>query len=1230
MFRVMREFVNLTLALSLALSLPCPVVAQGKGNMPADISPEEFERHKRDSLLAYYASLDHEMPEVAKIALEPAEDLWVIKEGELLDNDPFFMRTQGWQSAAQPCAEDICFSKDPKGNLNLVMAGEANALNLKQPLTPILETSKYLFLSADSDQIFRDRMAGDQNPGEGVFYIAKGDLLFAGEKKMPVPVFYFPLPGNGWTGKNDHAFEFAIADKVVLYNKSGFGLPIDTEDIELLEKNSRQNLVLSQLFGFLDGNVDRRGVALPKPHTTMLFGTGLSGQTTDAAMKAATFGKIDLSILPKAYADETAAVAKPKPSLRERIMDEIRYRAIQLQTLGVPDKNAPPKPAKKEKDEEADGDFWLKMGILGGMLGFTGTTVALTYDPVNFTGMITEDTPKNLASIAQKVGIVAVASVAMKYSIFKAKFDEIYPKAPDATLIQKLHQEHKGIMTSLAHGFYFSMSAIPTTMRHTLEFLKDHFVPSNKALSKFWDLTMGFQMRTNQKIPMNWKTQYYGWMFGLVDSVMVGVYLLVYGPWLINHMGWELSLGGAGAAYASAEVIRNFLAYLQSGAHNYSAEVKFIHMKSAENEARKILRGRGENPDAGKNAQELSELTEKALEKRYASVGLPGKKEFLYDPITALEGVVKTAGFGSAEAKAAMPNARFVLENRHWGLVQPALNRALKVARDMQAKAPSEHGAKTIKLLEWAATNRSAAKRIANRLWDATASEWGADGLRDSVAEEVTGYLASLPSPEYISYFGSTKAYIKGTFKYLVKDGAAEARDIREVLYLLSTNGRVNDVIPYMPASWREHAGSDEAAAAGAELFHRAFYSYLEHDKQLIVTDDILEAEFGARANAVLDRAQALDPGHPVDPFLREVRYREIMHRMKAKDEARRKVMNYQPKKISGLAQKQWEIVRARATGMWATADHDASTETWTDVSAKYTEVSGDEISDVSQWTKAYRYRLTVARAFAKEVGLEVNDASESEYVQKVIVAAAAGTEAELAQTNEQFYTNRLGTKDREFYEAQIFTKHFMDQYVSASVHDTDAMRAQSPEFPGRMQKVRKMIVGMPGEKLISFFVRSAESAFRNEETSYRAGWISRLERNIPIVPDAIMNFTRNLRVMPYFLTFSYLTSYYVWNIHTPYALWAVTLLIGFANPTLVELNNRWQRFMNFKPMGDVPSKLIFGWTHSFLTNPELILVQSYSQPLVNGFDSYVVQPVKRTGEACVDLLKPGAAPTKN
>jgi len=1389
MYGAFKTTLQFSIALSLALTMPVPLFAQTNSReQQAVLTKQEIKQIKYDQQLAYWSTLRTEMPALSHLAFDEMPPLHKVEgSNPLLDSDPFFMRSQRWTPANRinACGETesgkVCFDKDAE-SVTLAINGQPNGLKINQAFTPILETSEHVFLAADDLRIFQNKSADKNEPGEGVFFIAKRDLEFAGDK--PVPVFFFPLPGTGWTGKDRLAFNFQVMDNIVIYTQSKFGLQIDGNDIALMEKTQRQNLVLASAFTMIDGASDSRGYALPKPNTTLSFGLFLSGQTTKAAdgyakLDSRTFKKVvqqlSHNILPEANAAETAK------NLGEQIDAQAEIRAKQL-----------------EKEDRYDWNYWKQWITVGILYGGTAGLAWAAYDPIDFNSMITEDMPRRITIAMSMIGSVAAASVGMKYFVHRAKFDKLYPYNKDDSFLRKLNQEHKGIMTELAHGLYFSLTVLPQSIRHTLSFLKDHFMPDNKIVHKGWEATIGYQMRQNSHLAMNYKTQYLGWLFGMLDAVQVGVYLLIFGPWLNTNLGLNFDLGGVGgaaAAYASGEMLRNFLSYLQSGAHNYSAEVKFTTLASAEAAARREMVANNKDPYAPVNRDEFVELTEKYLEIRYKAVGLPGPEEFLYDPITFLESITRRMGFKSDNAKAAfaadakvhsekmkalqdkakafkeefkqaetpeakeaayenmqkshhealreaqlasMPN--FVLKGNSWGLVQPSLKAALREAELAQETSPSAVGEQTVKLLKWATYERSGAKKIAERIWDVTASEWGAQGLSDSIdtakkqalekqkakalaaaqanADEMNRAaqiaqvrameLTQAAEAEKAQQQGSTKnlsfgffksaleslknifakvrgendlsqlaeaaknqavelakaaavaqnevnrlaapttqttasniteedqdprlglfkaafATLKGTFQYVVADATKEVRDIREVLFLMSATNKAEEAQKFLPASWREKAGSAEAAAMGAQLVHRAFYSKYAKDQNLLKPTESIKEEFHARANIVLERLARKDPSLQLqDPFIREIKLNEIMYRLKQKEDVRRKAVNYRPEDLSSKEQKAWEIARSKANAVWEETKH-MEDMTWPEMAKAYAEKSGDVTLSPEQFAQSYRYKVMVAREYARQSGLISDDPSESEFVQKVVISAVQKTEQHLRTPKEAGYISRIHPSEREFYEAQVFSRHFIDSYVELSVHTDEHLKGNSPEYPGFGQRVRRALVGVPGGKYLSGFVQGFEALFRNEETSYRANWHGFFQRNIPVLPDLWKNFTTGLRVTPYLLTFSYLTMQ-IWQIDIPYALWAVMIGINFLNPTLVELNNRFLKNFSIKPIGNVPSKMIYSWIHSTLTNPEVLAIQVYSQPIVNAYDKHIVQPIRELPERCAALLSRATA----
>ncbi len=1252
-----RTSLNLFVSLSLLLATPAPLFA-GTPTRPTPTEKENSPALNDDLQLLYWGRLNQENPLAAEFALgEPISEqpLWKIDADDpLKDSNPFFMRSQQWSETREACED--CVSKNQNGDLELTFADKT--LTIKEKFTHVLDTDDYIFLSADNLDIFRAKN-NEEAPGEGLFFIAKKDIAGAIQYQAPLPIFFFPLPGEGWTGANDHAFELGTTGQLTVYSKDGFGLPIDLSDVKILEKVGRDNLRLAQTWSFLEGKVDNNGVALPKPGTTLVFGTLLSGVLPElggggskrfaAAMRGV--------LLPEAIADEV------KPTLLARLrgmfqqrLDEIakEEKAASLamgEQYDLPlqggDNVVVKKPAaesvwskwvvqpikdyfkpeakppeqlelKLAEDPPPEKSLWRRWAAPTVFYGGTAALAVAAGQHVDWAALITADMPERITQVSEILGSVLVASVALKYSLHRAIFAKKYPKTPDETFWQRVNKEHKGIIDELTHGLWFSLAVTPQGIRHCLDFLKDRFFPSNGMLHKAWEATMGFQMRQSSRLPMNWKAYYLGLAFGMADAVMVGVDLLIFTPWIIHNMGWNLGGGVATAAFASATVLSQFTGYLQTAGHNYAADIKMLFMKSAENEARRKMTAQGLNPDAAKNDAVRNGLAQKELEKRFKVVGLPGSDEFLYDPITFLEWLTKKFGFAAEDTASISPEdakklagKNFILKRRRWGLVKPALKAALKTAQAAQLKAPSETGAQTINLLKWAISDRSVTKAVAERAYDVTSSDWAAQEMNDAMVSESAEWIKTAKNP---TAYGVFKSSIKGALKYLVLDSTQEARDIRMTLFLMSESGSPFDMAPYLPKKWKNKAGSEDAAMLGAELFHRAFYSFVELDRDMITADAQLEAGYGARAQQVMERVSRQNPKLLADPFARQVRYWELMSRLKDKDEERGEILDFKPKELSKTAQKQWDIARNVAVGRLAdpvNAD-EVVTRTWLGLAENFTVKSGIEV-DALDWAESYKYKLIVAQEISKQMGLAVNDVQDSGFVKKVVIEAAIATEQELANTQQKIYIDKMRTKDRKFYEAQIFSRHFINSYIDLSVRTDELLPASSPEYPGRFQARRRALVGVPGENIYSRVLRTFETLFRNEETSYAPGKLSWLDRNVPIVPDLYHNFIRGLRTMPYVLSLSYLTSYYIWQIHIPYPLWVVMVGFGFVHPTLVELSNRLMKNFGVKPMAGVPEKLTLSFIHSRLTNPEVMLLQAYAQPISDTAVALV--------ETCEDLL---------
>jgi hypothetical protein len=1199
--------------LSLQIGL-APIASLAGTNSQVQLPEVNEQELRHDRMLTYFGKLDVEVPPLTEFALgKPLteERIPAVIDSPMLDADPFFMRSQSWGTNSQnsTCDQHMCFSKSQNGELQLSALTGDKVLLLKQKLTPILETDSYVILSADDESIFRAKL-NEENQGEGIFFISKRSLVDGARNNVPVPIFFFPLPDDGWTGDQKGAFDLVATGQIVVHDKYGFGLPLEKSDFTYLEKVQRDNLVIAQMFSFMEGKVDARGVALPKPNSTLLFGTILSGQLPEVSGRRNALLK-RLPDLQK-FMRSLGNVFLPEAQAKNEEEEETTLDALHT---GI-----------EQRTKEMDLPYWRKWvapTIAYGGIAAASTAIYMGH-PIDWSTLISDKITDQLATVGKLLGVVAVSSVLMRYTVHKTKLNDKYRISANDSWLAWANKHHKALLDELTHGFYFSIAVLPQGIRHTLEFLKDKFIPSNHLVKKAWDETMGWQMRQNSSLAMNWKTFYLGALvFGWTDSVLVGVTMLLFTPFLMDQFGIGTATAAVTAGYVGSEILRNFLVYLQTGAHSYSAQMKFMHMQSAEKEARRQIEIQGEvDPNSAKGREMIHRMVEGEVEKRFKAVGLPGKDEFLYDPISALENASAKLGYRindqhlTSEQIEMVKKHQFVLEKGHWGLIQPALKKALVAARKAQAGSPSEIGEQTIALLEWALNDRKSRKAVTGRVWDAFASKWGNEGFNEFVDRSMSEYLGSTQSP---TWFGSVRAATRGAFRYLALDSTKQVRDMREVLYMMSTTGNARDFEGMLPDSWRRKAGSEEAALLGAELFHRAFYSLHSEQPELIMPTAELDAFYGPRARRVLSRL--MDKREVLkDPFVYQVRYWQTLFRLKIKDKERSDLLNYKPKQSKGFAARQWAKAKKEALKVMAGDPiEDQVTREWLTLAERFQNESEAAV-DSGKWFHSYRFKTLVAQKFAKTVGLTVNNVEDSDFVKQFVLKAAAETESKLNSEKERVHLQSLTVEDREFYEAQIFTANFINAYIAGTVA-SDKMSAGSPEYPGRFQAVRRMLIDVPGGKAVSKAVRFFEAMFRNEQTSYKPGFWSFLDRNIPILPDMYHNLIRSGRTMPYNITFSWLTSYYVWQIHIPYSIWVVYAVAGFWGSGLVEINNRFQRLLDKKPMGDVPSNLFYSFGHSMLTNLEIMVLQAYADTIQKGFDANVTEPMRSAYRTCAEIL---------
>jgi hypothetical protein len=377
-----------------AESLSFSALAAPQSSSSPAMSNQDAKQFVADLDLFYWAKLDHELPGLTEEALGDAPELIRVNPSSpLLDSDPFFMRSQTWSTGQAPeCGKSgsLCFEKSKNG-LRLFLGNRGKVLTLNQALTPILETRDHILLSSDSLEMFQAKMSAGEQPGESLFFISKADLYKFSQINGPVPVFSFPLPGEGWTGPNPRAVDLEITDQVVLLNHAGESLTIDRSDLALMEHVERQNMVLAQIASFLEGNYGANNLPLPKPYSTLGFGIIMSGLT------------------PSLRDVQSSHTLRQKP-LVARLLETLLPQAEAKDT-------DPPVPTRLQKLRESVSSrakAWITPGL---EYGAVIASVPFLYDPSYLVNMVPDNYGALVAKVGQILAMVTVASITLKYTL---------------------------------------------------------------------------------------------------------------------------------------------------------------------------------------------------------------------------------------------------------------------------------------------------------------------------------------------------------------------------------------------------------------------------------------------------------------------------------------------------------------------------------------------------------------------------------------------------------------------------------------------------------------------------------------------------------------------------------------------------------------------------------------------------------------------------------------------
>lgn len=628
----------------------------------------------QDLLAAYWQELVETQPLLLRSVLESsATHHGLVPTDPLVDVHPYFLADQKWTvsntTQTQSVQGGYSFSSGAS-TLTLHHPSWTKALEISQSLLPILETPEYLFLTARVPTIFDEkRIAGSLDPaGEGAFFVAKADLVEASQRgEVGAPVFFLPLPGQGWKGDR-LAFEWVATNQIVFYNDARDGVVVDLSAIRELERIQRVNLLLSQglaLYQQQQSGFHPKAMPLPLSRTTAGFGLIPNFSSSQFMAQGFTLDRIKplLSVIPRA--DATNDVGSDKP------LSGTKKASIVALLMGVP----------------------------------LGLTAALAGN-IDYSQMITPDVIDKLQFFVKVMAVLGLASVTARYFVYSEKMNQLYPPQDGETKTQKAFRHIKSTFDVVAHTAYTYGEGTFQGAIYGTAYLMNRLAPRNRLLRRCFDATFGARMKRFENLPVDHKTLRNGLIYGTTDTALVAVQMMLVTPLILSLFTGDLNSAATPllAAYITSELYRTASTYALNGAYIFSSEVKSTIAASVQSYVDRQLALDKKDPNDSVHKSLRQRLFDEEMERRMKISGLPGKEKFLFDPGTLLRRLVALTGLSpdrlglTAEQ---IQEAGFHMERREWGSIPSIINEALKKAKLLQQENPTALADQAVRTLEW-------------------------------------------------------------------------------------------------------------------------------------------------------------------------------------------------------------------------------------------------------------------------------------------------------------------------------------------------------------------------------------------------------------------------------------------------------------------------------------------------------------------------------------------------
>lgn len=1148
--KLVRDLANvgssaLSILICVSIGLP-PNLAYARGKVPS-----------RDAVIdaAMSGSPFWEQFKNAKWSAPKMGPFNVDGQAKLLDLDPYYLRSQGWLQSRTGENDGLTRVSRRGSSLVLEPSHSIRALKLDLPFAVVGEDDDFIFLQSTTENIFREKVATAYDYGEGLFFVDKQILNLEARRSRgevrPVPIFFLPLSGEGWTRKV-LAAQVGDADIVSFRNSNGESATFLGEDIRQLSKAYRFNLLLATLSTF-QGNQD------------------LLRQKLIAQLKSGDM----TNELPFAY-----------PAKGSTTVFGVFYSGIDLDH---PERSIP-------------GSYASHSSFLDELLPKANANPLL--DLLNSAqNLLAPDVVERLKIVGWVTGTVFVASVLSKYTVLKGRnlerrnfiekqSDEVrerenLPPIDRTTRVYKAKREVTEWIDFFTHGLA-SISSIPgVLMGHILEYGADFLWTKeskfNRLTRKALEATFIYQRVQNESIASNAQSFYLGVLIlGGIDTSGVILQLLLvsplFFPWVAQAFGPQVQesvsrqFSGQDAASGNvitSEIMRNLSAYFVSGAYSYASTQRQKIMEDILPVIQNQMKREGLDPFDPKNDPILQKKLDEIVDRMLIERGLPSQEEFLFGSPSIVRAIAHLMGFQVDRARLAnegltiSKDQGFLLEAARWGLVRHSLKAAIASAEEL-----------------YRATGDNEAKRAAEILRDIRRRH------------------------------RMTMQMVKGGV-LRPKQTLAEAKEARQDLALMSYDGElIGTAVKYVDGlgAYRE---SPKATELAARLFRQSLFS------------------------VVYSRPHILQPSEAELNKFREVAGREAKERLKLLDSVATEADETPAEKKLEEAVLTLEVVKEKieaaevesAVREWRPAKRD-----WLEArqSARAHHFALDAIGglqNLNESTKA-TYVRAYRQKMAQIVGLrEMSDQSDLVRLSDEVAAKEVAESFESNKGLAQYYNN-LGPIEQIQYLAESHAKAYLERYMALTVSNSTVIELNSPEQPGRFQRMRQIALSR-GNKFIGKFLnmslRTIESVFDN--TAFKPGLAAWRARNIPFYTDVkAVSLIKGKTLIPA-MTAGYVANYYLWQVTMPWDTYLFFFTTGAFTYIANFLLDRIMINNGIRPMDSTMEKIKYSVLYTWLTYPTYIPFfffkdnfESVSRPIM----SSVATHAKAVWSTCSQLLGGG------